>query len=561
MNTHKLYIKRFIIFYITIFCFAGTLLITLFSYWFGLFFIQKKYTTNYVQATFQSFDNQMENLIKQINLISFDISSNSNVLRLVTNTTIATEKKKEDIQNYLEYILSDYAEIRQIDIITPFSMQLSYIASPYAEQSALNQPSGYFTSEISNRSVCLYDHCITDQFEHPYLVFGRNSDIGLILIYIDESVITEMYEPYLLKDSTIYLENNEILVASSNSIYLNRSSGLLLKELSDTGSNVLTYTHPVEFTYLKNPLTLTYVLSEENLYETTNALNRLLLASICIFVPICLIIVFFISKTLFQSLNTLNKNLVQFSNDYHHIFALSKNSELEYLENNFRFMSEKIRFLIANIEFEKDQKRIAELKALQYQINPHFIYNSIDAISWMAKLKKPYEDIEKLSYNLGLFFRLGLHKGDTFITIEEELQHVQSYLAIEQFRFPDRFQVTAECEPDLLQLHILKIILQPIVENSIIHGFAGVSYIGKISIRVYTSKTDSDLIIFEVTDNGIGIQTNGSLPKSQSKYGGYGLRNISERLSLEYGEATKLNFQSIPGKGTTVSFGISKKLL
>ncbi len=235
---------------------------------------------------------------------------------------------------------------------------------------------------------------------------------------------------------------------------------------------------------------------------------------------------------------------------------MGKSSELGELEEQFVKMSEKIRNLIENIEKEKDAKRVAELRALQSQINPHFIYNSIDAISWMAKLKKPYSDIEKLSYHLGSFFRLGLHKGENLITVAEELQHVKSYLEIEKIRFPDLFEAEMEVEPEALEGRMLKIILQPLVENAINHGFKGIGHKGLIVIRIFSQGT---AFIFSVEDNGRGMEVESdALPQSESRSGGYALKNVNERLILEYGSGSALAFASSTGSGTTVRFRIEK---
>ena len=151
--------------------------------------------------------------------------------------------------------------------------------------------------------------------------------------------------------------------------------------------------------------------------------------------------------------------------------------EIQHLGKTIHSMVVEMRRLTDDIVREQEEKRKSELDALQSQINPHFIYNSIDAISWMAKLKKPYSDIEKLSYHLGSFFRLGLHKGENLITVAEELQHVKSYLEIEKIRFPDLFEAEMEVEPEALEGRMLKIILQPLVENAINHGFKGIGHL------------------------------------------------------------------------------------
>ena len=303
-------------------------------------------------------------------------------------------------------------------------------------------------------------------------------------------------------------------------------------------------------------LELTYILSEQDLYRTTQMLNRVLLLSLIVAVVACLVLVLLVTRRLIKNIRELQKNLKLFSRDYTHAFQVGRGSELGELEEQFVKMSDRIRNLIENIEKEKDAKRVAELRALQSQINPHFIYNSIDAISWMAKLEKPYKDIEKLSYHLGSFFRLGLHKGENIITVAEELQHVKSYLEIEKIRFPNLFEIDMQVEPEALEGRMLKIILQPLVENAINHGFKEIQHKGLIRIRIFS---EGPAFVFSVEDNGRGFAVEpDSLPENENRSGGYALKNVNERLTLEYGGGSALTFLSMAGSGTTVRFRIEK---
>ncbi len=558
MNYQKIHIQRFVVLYILVFGLLSSLAITLFAWFFGLTTIQENYSSNYVEATFQAFDTDMAALVKKNNQILFNITSDQTLLRILTDLNLTVEEKREEVQAFLDGLFGGVSEIRQIDILFPTRHRYTYVASAYDVQSPLPLPPESFLSTFTGRSLNLYDHCIYDQSGAPCLVFGRSSSIGDVLLYMNETSVSSMYESASLKNSRIFLSNNGRIISCSDVDYVNILASLPLKEsgmVSFFQENPV-YTHEVEILALGETLELTYILSEQDLYRTTQMLNRVLLLSLIVAVVACLILVLFVTRRLIKNIRGLQKNLNHFSKDYTHAFQVGKSSELGELEEQFVKMSEKIRNLIENIEKEKDAKRVAELRALQSQINPHFIYNSIDAISWMAKLKKPYSDIEKLSYHLGSFFRLGLHKGENLITVAEELQHVKSYLEIEKIRFPHLFEAEMEVEPEALEGRMLKIILQPLVENAINHGFKGIGHKGMIVIRIFSQGT---AFVFSVEDNGRGMEVESdALPQSESRSGGYALKNVNERLILEYGSGSALAFASSTGSGTTVRFRIEK---
>ena len=225
--------------------------------------------------------------------------------------------------------------------------------------------------------------------------------------------------------------------------------------------------------------------------------------------------------------------------------------EIRELENVFKNMTRKINILIENIKDEKEKQRIAELSALSAQINPHFIYNTLDSISWILLMKNDTETY-KIIYALANFFRIALHGGMEVITVEKELTHLKSYLVIQNMRFPDKFEVTYDISGEIMQLKMVKIILQPIVENSIKHGFDKMSEGGKISVKGFL--TDNGDIKFVISDNGCGMDFDPLTAKLKPKKGssGYGISNINRRLKLACGEGYGLKFISEKGKGTTV---------
>ena len=154
------------------------------------------------------------------------------------------------------------------------------------------------------------------------------------------------------------------------------------------------------------------------------------------------------------------------------------------LGESFNSMLNTIDSLITDVEDLYKKQKIFELKALQAQINPHFLYNTLDSIHWMARAHHA-PDISKMVSALGTFFRHSLNKGNEYTTIENELNQISSYVSIQKIRFEDKFDVVYDIDENLLHCTIVKLTIQPLVENSIIHGFDEIEEGGMITIRIY----------------------------------------------------------------------------
>lgn len=230
-----------------------------------------------------------------------------------------------------------------------------------------------------------------------------------------------------------------------------------------------------------------------------------------------------------------------------HVSVLREGDELVQLEKNYDDMMDRIFDLVERNKEDMQLQRKLELESLQMQINPHFLYNTLDAISWMARIKKQPE-IDRLVMNLAKFFRLFLHGGDKFVKVSEEVEMVISYLEIDAIRYPGRVTVHTEISDEVKDRQTLKLILQPIVENCL--KYAYVTHNGNLYIRAFGQAED---IIFEVEDDGDGFDVpEDILQRPATQEGGYGLKNVNERIRLQYGEGYGLTVTSEKGKGTCV---------
>ncbi|ULO09040.1 histidine kinase [Paenibacillus sp. 19GGS1-52] len=211
--------------------------------------------------------------------------------------------------------------------------------------------------------------------------------------------------------------------------------------------------------------------------------------------------------------------------------------------------------LLKAVYAEQDQKRVAELRALQAQINPHFLYNTLDMIKWTALIQKANNAAEMVSL-LSRLLRISLGKPEETVTVEEEIEHVQCYLGIQKFRFNYNIETEFEMDDDVRLLQTPKLILQPIVENAMIHAFADQESGGRITISC--CKVPGQGVRFEVADNGKGMDPafarsllTEPIPGA-GKTGGIGLANVDERIKLICGKMYGIEIQSEPGIGTTI---------
>lgn len=275
---------------------------------------------------------------------------------------------------------------------------------------------------------------------------------------------------------------------------------------------------------------------------------------VCILTPLALILSKWMTHRLIRPLYRLQRLMaragdsdlsVRFTSDYR--------DEVAQVGERFNTMLQKIEVLIKDVTEAEQQKRLSEIKALQAQIDPHFLYNTLNTILWKSESKQQ-EDVKEMIISLSQLFRLGLNNGRELTTIAKELEHVSRYLSLQLQCYEGLFTYEIQAEEGIEDIPCLKILLQPLVENSILHGFSDKDYIGKIVIRVYR---EGSCIVYRVEDNGKGFEKKdlkAALASSRRKAeGGYALWNIYSRLRLHYGQKAEIELESEPQVLTSVT--------
>lgn len=230
--------------------------------------------------------------------------------------------------------------------------------------------------------------------------------------------------------------------------------------------------------------------------------------------------------------------------------------EIEHLGHSIRSMVSTMRHLMDDIIEQEAQKRRSELDVLQSQINPHFLYNTLDSVVWMTENGRTDEAILMVT-SLARFFRISLSRGSNIIPIADELEHARHYLTIQKMRYKNKFSAVIAAEDGVEGLYTIKLIVQPILENAIYHGMAYADGDGEIAVR---ARRDGEDVVIEVADNGPGMpeetverlldQSYAAAPGTKGS--GIGLRNVHQRIRLTFGEEYGLAIHSEPDAGTTV---------
>ena len=266
-----------------------------------------------------------------------------------------------------------------------------------------------------------------------------------------------------------------------------------------------------------------------------------------------------LSRLLGRPLRGLAAAMESFEKDADHFTyrPVGGTREVQELSASFSHMVGRIQQLMVTVRQEEVNLRKTELKALQAQINPHFLYNTLDSIAWMCE-QGQNADAVRMVHALARLFRISISKGHELIPIAREIEHAESYLQIQKYRYKNRFTYHFEVDPGCLDYLCNKITLQPIIENAINHGLDLMVEEGHITVQVWPDGQD---ILFRVRDDGVGMtpeQVAAILNKGPSDRTGIGIKNVNDRLKIYFGKQYGLRIDSVPDEGTCVEIRMPK---
>lgn len=301
---------------------------------------------------------------------------------------------------------------------------------------------------------------------------------------------------------------------------------------------------------------------KKNLFEESVKIRNFTFAIMLLCLFAATILSVFFSKNITDPIMRLKKVIEKFaSGNLKSRSKTDRKDEIGQLQSSFNFMTEEIQNLLEKNEEEHKQRRMLELSVLEYQINPHFLYNTLDSINWMAQ-KSGQKEIGDMVTALARFFRTGLSKGKEFIKLKDELEHAYNYLLISKMRYKDCFSFQFDVQEEISECRTIKLILQPVLENSIKHGLDKRSESGKIEICGFI---EDEKVLLTVTDNGKGIrrekleEVKKMLQENhepECTENGIGLLNVNQRIKLNFGVEYGLDIDSEEGQWTKVTIRI-----
>ncbi len=292
---------------------------------------------------------------------------------------------------------------------------------------------------------------------------------------------------------------------------------------------------------------------DELVNRNVNDMIRLSLWLAVVVLAVAVLTSWLLSRLIGKPLRGLASAMESFESDADHFTyrPVGGTREVQELSDSFEHMVLRIQELMTTVREEEVNLRKTELKALQAQINPHFLYNTLDSIAWMCEQGRN-ADAVKMVHALARLFRISISRGHELIPIAKELEHAESYLQIQMYRYKNQFTYTFDVDPDCLGYYCNKITLQPIIENSINHGLDLMVEEGRIDVRV---RFDGDDIVFSVQDNGVGMspeQLEAIMQHGPTDRTGIGIKNVNDRLKIYFGRSYGLSITSEPDVGTCV---------
>jgi two-component system sensor histidine kinase YesM len=292
------------------------------------------------------------------------------------------------------------------------------------------------------------------------------------------------------------------------------------------------------------------------LYELSQdmrVIRSITILSIILSIVFCILSVAYFSLKVLSPLRILRKAMGKMEHENFDVnIQVVGNDEISLLAASFNKMSNKVRELIHEVLNVQIKQKEAELKALHAQINPHFLYNTLDMIYWTCRMEKAEESAGLIQTLSGLF-RLSLNNGNEFTSLEKEIEHLKLYMALQQKRFTGMVEFLLNAPDDIMNCKVVKLILQPLVENAIIHGIEKKGARGTVEVKIYR---EGAALVYMVRDDGAGAEEDeiySCLENVQDRERGFALNNVNERIKVYFGPSFGISFKTAVGSGMIVT--------
>ncbi len=536
---------------------------------YSLFFnTLKEHQVNYSIELANKTQYNLEFFLSTVNNTAALLSTNANIIEELSR---GNGLNKEEINTFLENTVSAHGYLKGIYIIGQNGRV--YISDPRVKEEDLVL--SFEDLIASNAATEVYKDSYTYKYHSSYNArtltytkhiydYKNKIDYGLLIISINYDFLRELISTtsvaYVNKMLVVDPEGETLFTFPFNA-YLDE---VIFKHPEILSQSTLRFTDTV---FGEESIIVSDTVKYSNWkIISIHPLNNILADIQKLFIEMVKMVFLFFVITAFLAYlfsYSITKPIIALSNSVRQVekgnlsvnVDIRNNDEIGELTASFNKMVKRIDQLIKRTVENEKQKSEMDFKILQAQINPHFLYNTLDSIRWMATLQNAPIVSTMVSSMINLL-KYNFSRKDTLVTLSEEIESVKNYVSIQKYKYGDMFDIVYNIPDHILGYKTIKFILQPIVENAIFHGFEGIEHIGLIEITAYVQ---DDFLYIAVSDNGVGMteeeqQNVINRKPSKKQYLEIGIRNVDDRIKFYCGEDSGLSLISVKNKGTTAIF-------
>lgn len=535
----------------------------------------------YTQTIIQQMNQNIDSYIDYMENTSYLVSSNEDVQKYLFGDT-ADPEARDRILSQFETILDSRSDILNLGIIAENGRMLINNGQHLTNQDLDIHSQEWYTNALEGReSVYLtsshVQHIISG--ERPWVITLsrgiRNKEMGtgqekegVFFIDLNYSAISELCD-----QSMVGNQGYAFIVDADGNIVYHPQQQQLYNELQtenidlvmNAGSDIVTWGDGINKKMYsisrseKTGWTVVDCVRVEELLRRSNEAQSIYVLVAMGLMAVALFFSGFVAKSITLPIQRLCDSMERVQEGDFSVSDIVVDSENEIgsLTKSFNVMTQRIHELMAQNIREQEAKRKSELKALQSQINPHFLYNTLDSIIWMAEGKKN-EEVVLMTASLARLLRQSISNEDELVSIGQEIEYARGYLTIQKMRYKDKLEFRIEVEPSILNIRLIKLVLQPVIENAIYHGLKYKESRGLLLVKGFMKNGNA---VLQVIDDGVGMDQE-TLDHIYERHkvdyhsNGVGIYNVQKRLQLYYGNEYGIVYESKPGEGTTATITI-----
>lgn len=567
-------IKKKLTYTFFIFILIPTLLLCIYSYSQIQRYMRSEIVNN-GNATLDQIKYNIMNKVEIVENVSSNVCYNSGLISFLRRTFTPTPTSIDEYINIIVPIVEHAVLYHKFSIAD---------ISVYITNESIPEGFGYFRYESSLKDMDWYKNFMESDMNSAWIIpdkadlYGKQGSdassmfmfvrkicppndihLGLVAINIPQSeLFSSLYLPENT-DSFFALTTEGIVLFTTENQKLPPAE--VLEKITAMPSGYCIYDNILYLTTTVDSLNI-IICKTVPLSSRSYPMNSLTVTFIILILIVFLMIILFfvILNNVFTEINNqLNLMSLAVQNDFKYRIPVKRNDEIGQISQHFNTLLDKINTLLRNLVIKETAHKDAQFKALQYQINPHFIYNTIDVFVNKLALSGNYQIADSIA-SFGRMLRYNIGKNENFTTLQMELDYIKSYIGIQKLRYEDRLRLNINIPNELLSCRIIKFILQPVVENSILHNMDNN---GKFLIININAEVMNGNLVISISDNGKGIEpgklkelnaqfeTSEYKQPSDNKSTNIGMQNINERIKLFYGNEHHIRMESEYGKSTT----------